>query len=401
MQILDKLDFDSFVSLSQTNRQFADLARLSFKRKFENKTICIEAPFHLELDDQLTEIYETDRITINSEQASLILKKFGSEISKLDIFYERIEADRAMTITKELNEYCAETITELFLSGIRQNTWPLLRKPFANVETVTFNGQLEVTEADNLNDIFPNLRRLNLNYVLTSKSFGLNQTFPHLEHLQVKFVNLAGFQEKEATALLKSNPQLRRLSIRRATPKFLRTINELLPNLNELELLQMARRLPRPMANAQIRFENVKKLSVVSGPYCMIQNLIFTQLEEFTLDCIPMGKLSMDNAWIGYIEKLGNMKKLHFIGDVTNEQVRALNGMLPNLMEFSIAGVSDIQIETIKSFIERHEKMTKFHFNVFYDALDIEELKRTLESYWEIVDEQSGEFRSIKMLRIE
>lgn len=249
LNILEDLDLIDLVNIAQTNKIFHILAMDIYRRKYQDKTIELEGRSEL-----FNEIYSNENSISfsNPSMATQFLHSFGHLIMEISIFGRQINAEIINNIARNINS------------------------------------------VQKLDEILPNLRRLNLIYVTISDAFGfLNYTFPHLEHLMLKFSNMGGFTEDDASIVLQNNPQIRSLSVHKTTPEFLKTINTHLSNLESLEILQIGSIFPNHN-NDPIDFRNVKKLSVVAGQACLIQHVSFSQLEEFTLKCFYF----MDNTWI-------------------------------------------------------------------------------------------------------
>lgn len=128
----------------------------------------------------------------------------------------------------DVNQYCADTLTDIVIEGRRAPNNENFRKPFENVGVVSIN-HIPTLNLKNVVNWFPNLRYLNT----THKQIGetaIDCCFPLLEHLTI---NISYSRTHEnVTKFLQANPQLQSLYLSTDSSTKI-TLNELLNMISE------------------------------------------------------------------------------------------------------------------------------------------------------------------------
>lgn len=109
-----------------------------FFRIFGKKTYFFRVMF-ASSDEMLEMSYQ--KIEINDLKTSLqLIRCFGALISKLEYDYsiESFPAHRN-ELDRYINQYCAESLTEIEFFTISEEVFENLKKPFLNVKSVRFN----------------------------------------------------------------------------------------------------------------------------------------------------------------------------------------------------------------------------------------------------------------------
>lgn len=333
----------NLINVSRTNCLFYNLASNIFERKFSRKTFKIQAPslkkrlkIHVGNDVTLTDI----------DSIVKVLTTFGRLIRVLKIRYERFPLEDAKEITRKVNEFCADHLTHLGVSGITWRMWPLMKRPFINVQDVAFSKKFETSDTANLNGIFPNLHKLILLDTIFKKPNLLERQFSHLEHL---YVGISTPEQSIANAvdkLIKSNPNVRQLSVRHNARKFLEQLNGRLQQIEMLELLW-----PQDEYNIseQIQLNNVTKLLIKSNALSMPERISFPKLEEVECLCNP----ELSDQCVGFLKENSIVKKLNITSETTNDQFYKLAGALPHLQEVSIVCAGNVRAGGVVELLKK------------------------------------------------
>lgn len=210
--ILETLDFDDLLSVSETNKYFLSLAETIFKRRFSHKIFEIKSVNHRYADD-MNRIYLRD-----AEETRRALKQFGRWIYKLKVnFVESFEYDQTTkeAISKLINLYCTDTLREIIIYDRHSSFFGQMKKPFKNVESVELVGLFKSIDSDMLhfNEIFPEMKILDLPSTIIKQNEQILQKFPNLIELRVTSYRAQNLKENEIEQIRKLNPQIQRLEV--------------------------------------------------------------------------------------------------------------------------------------------------------------------------------------------
>lgn len=179
-----------------------------------------------------------------------LVRCFGDLISQLSVkLRPTISSDGPKSISHAdqlityINEYCAETLTEIQMKYVSPATLNHLGKTFPMVTKVVFETGAPF-DNNILRRLFPNVRSL----IFVARSqyadfTGINNHFPYLDHVELCTPFKQGFKKIPESStecapiysFLHMNPQLRSLKVPFILNEdFLRTVNEIVPNLRSL-----------------------------------------------------------------------------------------------------------------------------------------------------------------------
>lgn len=239
----DLLDIPDLVSFAERTQHFSFLAQNAFARTHSGKTVKIG----IEDWNSETAAVCTDS-TISLKQYDLILnflKHFGHLVSSLEIsFGSHLNAtdEKAQEISKNVNFYCADTLTQLKINSHQRNLFDQMTKPFSNIEDFSMTGSANDLGNSNRTanlQLFPVVRKLDLVRFQPENDKCIDV---HLERLESFTVNVFKNEEiraiptTELTKFLQKNPQLKVLHLWHTNAKFLSIVNETCPNLRNLSL---------------------------------------------------------------------------------------------------------------------------------------------------------------------
>lgn len=378
------MELVDLVNMARISSQFFQLANNVFRRKYSDCEVKL-VDTHRELDDKPYNVKLSDHIDINDlESFSRLMKVFGNQIRKLTIpnfssSNYTSGSDWAM-VNRIVNEYGAESVVELKLGAVSKGIWPQFTVPFTRVENLEILIDAD-TDGKKLNDLCPNLRKLNLIIIHEANYDLINCKIPHLEYLKI-FVTDAWKQKEQIIGFIEKNPQIRSIYAPYTTPEFTKMISEKMRYLENLTINFNDNR------NIEIHFENVKHLVLHTRPRSTIRKLSISKLESLE---ITFGNEELDK-YIEFFSRHKNLSKLnlkvewHTEIDLQQFDLKQLTAELPNLkIAVTVRGSFDIHSENVIRFIESHSKLTRFEFPIDnIEQADQEKLRKRFETEWHI-----------------
>lgn len=169
-------------------------------RKMLVKIICENEWVGLFEDGKKSRAYQGE---IQWKYCLTFLRHFGQLISKLEIDNWDVNLKFAVHLDPYVNEYCAESLTEISFVECQTEMMQDLKKPFRKVESVRFEGCNLGSELSSINKWFLYVRHLEV----------------HLLHLISLAMFLPGDKNENRlskgnlTEILRLNPQLQTLEI--------------------------------------------------------------------------------------------------------------------------------------------------------------------------------------------
>lgn len=415
--IVEQLDFADLLSMAQVNHQFSDLAFAVFKQKYANTQFAIESYLNLEphrpkprdrkgpkyiekflmklggmrKDDDANEEEETqnnrrpthfehsDRIEILSHGMSLsTLKHFGKFMQKLKLILMDTENREAKQIIEFVNRFCSETLVEIEFVVRRKHALHGMTAAFEKVQHVILNRNLPQRGRNSLamNESFPQLRELSMK-MYNMESDYINCHFEHLEHVYLDGMVLSGID-----GFLAANPHIRSVYLSDFYPNFLSKMNRMLPNLEELTLLQISAYEDRVQT-----FRNVRKFKLENSNSSP-KYLLLPNLRELDVNFRPEGH----DDWIKFLEKHNQVTKLRIrCVNLNDGQFQAITHELTNLVEISITSWYSISLDVnaIVRFLDNHSQFERFSVDLM-DAEDIMKLRKKLDNKWTVTNSKFG-----------
>lgn len=408
LMIFDCLDVSNLLAIAETNEPFRLLATDVYKRKYSQKSVDITQHSYKEDIIEYSDSFNIEKF----DQISKLFQFFGHLITKVEIHGIRTEIktglrhifDRTIEhgikdILKLVNNRTVD-LKELILSGREHDPFKYVDKPFSNVETLSlFEIKYNTLSGEHLkfNELFPNVRRLNVNTVYVNEINSLIVPFKQLEHLSINSYEIIAIGE-----LIKKNSQIRNFTFCHGSIDLMRILCNDLPNLEYLEINFV---FPiNLMYNGNlIKFETVKHLKINSKLEAehtvdFPKNIFFEQLEVLDLQ-LRVGAHFPDE-WIEFIGRNVHLKKLKLdVWYMFDEHFTSLIGNLPNLVEAFFVLDKRVTAETIITFLDANEILKKLELlsiskNIF------QKLKIQIEHEWKLTEEkQEGEYKHILIER--
>lgn len=382
--IIEKLDLPGLINVATTNSYFRTLSFDVFSRKYAKKPIVFRRPVLANVEN--FQIGSSKEVIVRIEDYNLmfkILNIFGHLVIALKIDYQNFESKRMIELNHYINHRCSESIIHLELRNYpHENVLDVIRMPFKNAEKISFGFERITDSIMTLDEMFPKMRRLDLNNVRIIDASFFERRFIHLEDFSISFVTPEGLNQEGIKSVIKANPQIRSLQLTHSSENLLKFISENLPQLEELQLtwIKWNTNNERDM----IHFKNVKKL-LVKTTRNSPKKLVFDNLQELILDCSE--QISIE--WMNFVVENRNLTKIETIyGSLNDWQLNMFGEYLRNLEEASINCGPNIQIETFGKFIENNLnlKTLKLSRNIIQRFAQLREnsLKRKFEGEWNI-----------------
>lgn len=401
--IFERLDLSSLLAISQLNDLFRAIAADVYRRKFDHKILRLTEQF---ITPKLG-IYVNDRSnTIEIEEYDVILelfKSFGTVISNVEIQTSQNNREinkHIKSIVKHISENSAG-LKEFSLSCHDAYPLEIVNLPFTNVEHLSLNGHHKKLGSKTLhfNDMFPKLRRLNLERARIIHRESIAVPFKYLEHLQLNLMNYYDNSEEYIEQLIKMNLQIRSLSIFQISLKFLQFLSINSPNLEYLEFTS-SKSVQHLEFAGEINFKSVKYLEVRSSCREFPRNVTFEQLQK--LDLLDMDFNDLPYDWIKFIGKNIHLKRVNVpYWTISDAQLKSLTENVPNLVDASFALRPEVETETIVAFLKENKNLKRLELTYPIDADTIEEeikkIKSQIENEW-ILTETNGSFSIERIL---
>lgn len=365
--ILESLDFDDLLSLSETSQYFSSLAVMVFKRRFSHKFVEIKSE-DFTYNDDAGRIYLRDE-----ENSRRILKQFGHSIYKLKVNYFESSSFEQPTIeamSKLINLYCTEALTDIVIADKKLSFLSQITNPFQNVVNVELSGQFQDINSNSLrfDEIFPAIKSLFLSTASFGKIESLFQHFPNLIEFRVNFYDwnyMKILQDRDIEQVLRMNPQIRRLELNGPTVDILRAANDILINLEYLRI-EPSWYINLSNDGPVISLKNVKILALKPTDNTMnihsyLDGVRFENVEELYALNAPDVEFIW---WISFIEKSVHLKKFHHVENcvykVSIEKFAKIRNK--KLKDVSLSLGWDVENELLVDFMNGNQNVEKFHF---------------------------------------
>lgn len=328
MLIVKNLNSADLVSLSQTSEYCSSLVVKHLRPEFATKNVIIEV-IHTYDTNFMDYIKGIDYITVrNTIAIKEIIKKFGRSIQKLS------------------------------LSG-----------------NMGFYGDGQL----NLQQMFPSLRRLKLIGVLHRNISKSGLKLPHLEHLEAEITNSHGYlNETVIMELIKLNPQILSIELKRVNENMLKFISIHSPRLEKLTISSYQEEHPIP-----IHFEHLKCFKISESLKQSVPTGITFggNFEELEINAYPQ-----DHKYTDLIVNNKNLRKIRVYWHYGLDNNDILRIKLANLsaVEMSILCFYDVKEETIITLIEDSETLNRLHLRRLKSTGMVVWLFRSLELEWTV-----------------
>lgn len=256
-----------------------------------------------------------------------------------------------------ISTHCSDTLVQIDLTRFGSCPFDGFTKPFKKVENVDLHGTFTKMGNSNytFNQLFPAVKRLTMPAIKFSNESAIAWRLPQLEQLEF-MVSSNSNDMKMFEDLLKKNPQIRSLKMGCNYEVFLPKVNELLPELENLELLYYF----NDDIKTHVDFKNVKILTMFRDRYIIgSPNMNFEKLTELHTNVRWHGY----NWWTEFVNNSETLERLHLDKGCADLGVfNEITSMELNLREISLKPCDDIGENEVLEFVQNNGNTEIFHF---------------------------------------
>lgn len=355
IMIFQHLSIDDLVNMVEYNNYFKTAALIVFKQKFGNDNIDVSV--------------EYNSMTKEALWCVQLLKYFGSEITQLNVKYYKDDSRQIDdAIDNAVIKYCHKSLVEIGFINSNSSTMHGIKKPFANVRTVSFEGGFVSETVYNLGKWFPKANTLKFKNMEEPKElFKIHiKNAPALEHFEVRFhTRYEYIYDMISQRIILNNPQLKSLyneyvlDCYRHDSHFYDDYNDVgigvdqtfvnlqMPNLESLHLvLPNERRLSGSDTgydeNGKFHFETLKHLHIEFKDSGVLKGLPISTDNLETLILIGLKHIKGGDC-VNFIRDNQNVKSVKIAGSLMNglhsdiDVLCELFPTLPNLSDLEIS----------------------------------------------------------------
>lgn len=399
--IFDYLHFDDLLNLAELNARFQELilSHCIIPHHFTDHRILILVDWTIvELIDPITNTkYATD-----FTKTLRILRAFGSGIDSLSVRFVSYTSSDSKRISQQVNAYCADAVKEIVLYNIGDGILNDWKNSFTEARSVILRGfELGKDFTINLNEIFPQMQRFELTSHDQTNLLFLDKHFPHLQYFA-----FYTFHDQQNDVYIRSfiqlNQQIRGLQLGGIGDfEFLRYLNRLLPQLEDLGLENRMSNLINLNENGILRFENVKNFKLTlshdqafdrNGPK-QVPCIEFSRLESFELVSTIYASIDELFEFILRNRALSNVAIAH--SELSIEQVIHLVRQLPKLNNLTVELKRRAIGNEMREFLlnTQNHQVGKITISINKNGIDRDDVMSIFPNTWTFSGERSFGFR--------
>lgn len=329
----EQLELNDLLSLARAHPQTRDVVKVLIKKDISNITVKSRNRF----ENKIRFYYGNNRSSLLDFKSKLyFFRTFGHYITNL-VIDGFVGSDEQVKVFKRyISQYCAAYLKEIdFTINERWENNPLadFTSPFTQVKRVRFQrGRIAV--AVNLPKLFPRLVDLDVES-MSIATLNLMVHFPYLKRL---IIPRSWLQYKVDFPLLNTtlqkNPQIKHLSIPQCNWTAVQLLNELRPDLDSLDLMDLTIDESHDRSPA-VQFPNMKKLKCIVGGFQGIVRMTEIRFESGNLEEIEFNFASLINHWIRVALRNQNLKKITTHNFLTSDNLLRIQSKLRNLEEIN------------------------------------------------------------------
>lgn len=400
--IFNYLECEDFLNLVQINSTLSDIATNVFRYKYRLHQLKITAG-NTFLAARILQQFEDGQHQLaisNIPLAMNVLKSFGSIFQSVKFSYEWLTKNIYVNqMTQYIGEYCSKSVKQFDLD-MRHDLLEKITAPFEAVKELTIRSRVSsFNNSIRLNDLFPQLRRLNLVSVDASNYSFLNDEFPNLVHFSFRSCGSDDIpNNKNIRELILRNPTIRSIEPQVRDTTLLQFINQQLPNLENLTIFNLA--------FDAIQFDSVKNLEIATGNIDSIAKLSVPRIESLKM----VYRSIHSHKWMAFFKNHTQLRRLHIreMHRVHVSQplrnVDEFTADLLNLTDFTIDSFQYVvqdQIDSIVAFFAKHSKLKRCSFlEAEFSADRQRTLRERLGNEWETEFKEFDGFFQRKLPKI-
>lgn len=394
--IIEKMRMEDLFAMSETCKHLLFVVETALRTKFVKYAVSFRTPYEYDSLYNQFELYK-GRITPRTfKYAQKMFKYFGHLIPKIEIFHEAVLTfEGARKIFHPLNLYCAETLKELHINS-KNEPFYHFDKPFKTVEKLSLGGSFNDmgNSIFTFAQLFPSITHLDLNSIRFENESWIDQQHPHLVDLKAsiaiwhKSSTYSGQQldEDYFKRLIRSNLQIRSLTMRCLVPDTLQFVAETLPHLQNLEICSYAEdyKAEDRQLSFNFTFPNVRRFTVVGSTNKLPSNITFSSIEELHMDSYLKNKFTV----IEFMRRhQRTLRKFSWTVHLNNQDLSNLANAELDLVEMKLQIDREVTFQQINILIENSNQLKKLTLHIIYEDFCetlFDELKQSVQNKWKI-----------------
>lgn len=336
-----------------------------------------------------------------------IIKYFGGSMQKLSIQNTRwIDDERSAAFHRSVNEYCADSLSQLYLASVKGNILTQFQKPFSKLTNLFIRIERSHTEPVRpFGEMFPKLKTLGFSFspfddmVIETNKF-IESEMPQLEHLEVygngENTTYRTILETNLENMFQKNPQIRSMYYSLNCGDFIQVINKYLPNLEHFTISE----LDSEIQSAQL--DHVKHFSIQSDEGSPIERLSFPQLESLSMIYSSRHATGDERSpWLTFFENHQHLRAMNCSLHDDNGFDEFL-AKLPNLVTIRIKSSKDFDIDFVGRLMKNHKNLMDIQYQVssFYypNGPELQLYRERFENDWLVSYYKDGEYLTLKFV---
>ncbi|XP_055299323.1 uncharacterized protein LOC129566943 [Sitodiplosis mosellana] len=243
-KIFHYLNLTDLTNSAEANVRLAAAAKNVFTQVHQNHRLFLKSRGQVIQIPEWHPPIDSDNFSLSPTVVENMFKHFGKYIRRIKVFHSigGFNTTQNYNVAYQIAQHCSETLEELELIGATVfNAMRYLQKPFKRLHRLVCCEIItRLSPVDNLNELFPNLRTLELHNVFhVFESFRLEQHFPHMEHFAVFTFPYLKFDPTYIPIIrqiVNLNPQLRGISLYDMKSALNDFSLDTMPNIERLEI---------------------------------------------------------------------------------------------------------------------------------------------------------------------
>lgn len=346
-------------SISEENTRLLNVAIQELRQRFATKQVYFAGMRQDKYIDTNRKIKENEKeIIVDGDTVIFqIIEEFGDSIQDLRIRVDGLASpEKAQEMYKLIGEHCSDTLKKFQFGYLSYAFFPNISKPFKNVEFVKFDG--DVYKLDNnqysFSEIFPVLRRFELEKFTTGNLSIIDLVFPFLEHFGVSFLNYDSKIDSLIRSIIQKNPQIKGITLGYICARMITFVHDELPQLKSLEIIEP---IDFNLYN-EIHFRNVENFTIKSRSPVPNKINFNHKLLFFETTVNPY-----DNSFLDVIKQNQQLQGLKLIAEsgISKNAMQELISANLNITKLSIINNGETTGDNTLELIESCKQLTDFH----------------------------------------
>lgn len=332
---ITKLSFDDLLTIAELDPRFQRLIQKHFiigRYHLDQQPISIFLGWNIFLtsDSQLANDYN---------HTLRVLRTFGGVFKQISVHFVAYKYTETVAIFEHINTYCPNAKQEIVLYNVADNLLMGLQQSFAKANSVIIKG---IESSINLNDVFPRMKRLELNLYKQLDFHFFDDYFIRLKHLELNMLH-GHDSNLDLNQFFQWNRRLESLSLRNVGNfELFRYVNEVSDCLEELTIENRMANLIDTTNEGNIRFAKVTTFELALVEDDDDDEQVIGRVPSIEFECLESMKLSNFEVapvedMIEFILQNNALNRLVIEdGELTMKQLMRLVQGLPALKELNV-----------------------------------------------------------------